>query len=322
LHLRQALLLFLKIGVTAGLVYWLLSNVELGEIARMSMDVGPAVFLAAVAIHVVSFSVTAVRWWLLLRHSGERVRLQQILPSYYLGVFFNNLLPTNVGGDVVRTIYLHRRGYDLKALAASLIIDRSIGLLALLLVASACAVFASQPWLGEKLRASALMILIGCLAGTALAFSPWTGRLLAYWQRRASHTKRRRELLDSAAICYSYRSNPSLLCLAVSLSVVAQSAMVVNYVLIGNSIGIDLPAVSYFVIVPVVVITTILPISLGGLGVREGALVVLLMLAGVDRQLAIGLSLIYLATFWTSTLPGALVLLAGKRAERRLPKNV
>jgi uncharacterized membrane protein YbhN (UPF0104 family) len=143
----------------------------------------------------------------------------------------------------------------------------------------------------------------------ALAFSPLAGRALEWLQRHVHGTKLRRGLLDSVMLCYSYRSNPALLLQAALFSLIAQTLAIGTYILLGRGIGIELPIAAYFVIIPIVFISAMLPISLGGLGVRESALVGLMLVFGVDKQLAIGLSLLYLFTLWLSTLPGALVLL-------------
>ncbi len=308
-RLRQLALAVIKLGITAGLIYWLLSNADYLAIGAMLSRVGSVLFLSAIAVHISASFFTATRWWLLLKHTGAHVGFTQIFPSYYLGLFFNNILPTGIGGDVVRTLHLTRRGLSLKALAASMIVDRAIGLMAMLLVAAACAVFIPQIGLDAKARSSALVLLATCIGGIVLAATPWSGALLKWLQKRYRQTRIRHGILESALLCYSYRSNPGLLLLAALLSVIAQSLVILVYILLGVGTGLTLPLATYFVIVPIVFVAAMLPISLGGLGVREGTLVGLLIAFGADRQLAIGLSLLYLFVLWLSTLPGAAVLL-------------
>jgi uncharacterized protein (TIRG00374 family) len=270
---------------------------------------GPVFLVGAVAVNVAAFLFTGTRWWLLLRYTGERAGWRDVMPSYYLGLFFNNLLPTGIGGDVVRTVRLNRRGIALPHLAASMIMDRAIGLLIMLLVATACTAWVTIIPVDQRVRDTASIVFVTCLALTAVAFSPWAGALLKRLEDYVRHTRVRRGILESIALCYSYRGNLTLMLVAAVLSVAAQSLAILSYILLGHSIGLELAPISYFVVVPVVFIAAMLPVSLGGLGVREGALVGLLMLFGADRQLAIGLSLLYLASLWFSTLPGAAVLL-------------
>jgi len=305
--LRQIALVTLKLSVTAALIYWLLSNADFAAIGAMLSRVGAALFVTAIAVHITGSAFAAVRWWLLLKHTGVQVKLTEILPSYYLGLFFNNVLPTGIGGDVVRALHLTRRGLSLKALAASSIVDRAVGLLAMLIVGTACAIFLPLG-LDATVRRSALILLAGCIGGIVLVATPWAGAILKWLQRHYHQTRVRHGILESALMCYSYRSDPGLLIVAAVLSVIAQSLIILAYVLLGYGIGLSLPPAIYFVIIPLVFVAAMLPISLGGLGVREGALVGLLIAFGADRQLAIGLSLIYLFVLWMSTLPGAAVL--------------
>jgi len=183
-------------------------------------------------------------------------------------------------------------------------------LIVMLIVATACAVFLPLG-LSTTVRSSAIILLASCIGGAALALTPWTGSLLKWLQRHSRETKIRRGIVDSVLLCYSYRSQPALLLLAALISVLAQSLIILAFVLLGHGIGLDVPVATYFVIVPIVFVAAMLPISLGGLGVREGVLVGLLIAFGADRQLAIGLSLLYLFVLWLSTLPGAAVLLLG-----------
>jgi len=307
--LRKIAFGLVKLGITATLIYWLLSNADFVAIGTMLARLGAAPLIAAIGAQLAASFLSALRWWLLLRHTSAHARFSQVLPSYYLGLFFNNLLPTGVGGDVVRTVHLTRRGLGLKALAASVIVDRGIGLLAMLLLASTCAVWLPQIGLDDTARRSALWLLAACLGGIVLAMSPWMGVLLAWLKKRYDKTKVRHGIFESVLMCYSYRSRPGLLLLAALLSVLAQSFVILVYAVLGGGIGLALPVASYFVIVPIVLVAAMLPISLGGLGVREGMLVGLLIAFGAERQLAIGLSLLYLFVLWLAALPGATVLL-------------
>lgn len=310
----------LKLAVTGALVYWLLANADFGAIGAMLERIGAAAFAGALAAQLGSSLCTAVRWWLLLRYAEVRAGLLQVLPSYYLGVFFNNLLPTGIGGDVVRTVHLQRRGFELRALAASLVMDRAIGLVVMLLLATACATVFEHTGLDREARRAALALLVATLAASAFAFSPWAGALLEWLRRRYRHTRLRHGILEGALLCHAYRAHAPLLAGAAALSLCAQTLAILAYLLLGVGIGLTLAPWSYFVVIPIVFIAAMLPVSIGGLGVREGALVGLLLALGAERQLAIGLSLLYLAVLWLASLPGALVLLGDTGYARALAR--
>ena len=116
-------------------------------------------------------------------------------------------------------------------------------------------------------------------------------------------------LFELIVICYSYRSAKIRILIAFVISAVGQSLIVLVYYIIGSILTIDLPISAYFIAIPAVFLASSLPISIGGLGVREGTLVAIMITFGVNPQIAINLSLIYLIVLWLSSLPGSLVML-------------
>jgi uncharacterized membrane protein YbhN (UPF0104 family) len=100
--------------------------------------------------------------------------------------------------------------------------------------------------------------------------------------------------------------------IALVLSIVMQSIEVFIYMSLGHDLGLGLPMGSYFAVVPLALMAAGLPISLGGLGVREGVLVGLLVFMGADRQTALAVAVLFLMVVWTSVLPGLLLFLRGK----------
>jgi uncharacterized membrane protein YbhN (UPF0104 family) len=99
------------------------------------------------------------------------------------------------------------------------------------------------------------------------------------------------------------------------ISTIAQGLIILTYYLIGRGLGLEISFTTYLVAIPAVFLAASLPVSIGGLGVREGTLVGLLVAAGANLPLAINLSLVYLMVLWISTLPGALVPLLSRTSK-------
>jgi uncharacterized protein (TIRG00374 family) len=307
----------LKLGVTLGLFSWLLSRIELDAVSGILAGVRGVDILIAIGLHTVAILLGGLRWWLLLGHTGASGPFRSIFPSYYLGIFFNNILPTGVGGDVVRTLHLKLRGHSLKSLVSSAIVDRLIGLGMILMIGSAALLAWPGAHFDDNSRRLALALLLAVPLSAGLLFVPPLGAWLERLHGRYRHTRVRGALLDLIRMCYSYRAGKSLVLAAVAITVGMQSLVILCYYLLGNSVGIALPAIAYFAVVPVVLLAASLPISLGGLGVREGALVGLLLVMNVGSQPAIALSLLFLFVLWVSSAPGALVLLASQKNRPR-----
>lgn len=317
---RKHLLWIAKAVVTLGIGYWLASSVDLGMVGLILAQAKFAYLLFSCAILTVVILIGCVRWRMLIGHLGLVIPMRLALPSYYLGMFFNNFLPTGVGGDLARTVHLKLHGHGIKPLISSALADRTIGLAVMLMLGGISLVLSPELRLDpdRKLYLAGLIAL--GLAGGAVLF--WfSNRLpLESLSRRYQHTRLRRGLIEIVHLLTTYRTALRGVLAAVLLSVVMQSLAIVTYYLLARSVGIELSLITFFAFVSMVQVAASLPISLGGLGVREGVLVALLAGVGVDVQLGVALSLLFLLTLWLCSLPGAAVLVFA-RARRPVEKE-
>lgn len=306
---RRSPLILLKAAVTLGLIGWLLSRIDTDSVGSIlaTSDIWLIVFAAGV--FSVVFVLGCVRWWLLLEHVGVTLSLRLALPSYYLGQFFNNFLPTGVGGDVIRTWHLNLKGHSAKSLISSALADRTIGLVVMLLMGTVSLLLSPDVRLSAENKAALAVAVMSAIVGGLLVLRFSHHLPLERLQRRYQHTRVRRAVLDVLRLLLTYRTAVRPVLGAMLLSVGVQSLVILTYYLLGTGIGIQLSLVSYFAFVSVVQLATSLPISIGGLGIREGALVALLASAGVDIQLGAALSLLFLLTLWSCSLPGAIIML-------------
>ncbi|MHB8623809.1 MAG: lysylphosphatidylglycerol synthase transmembrane domain-containing protein [Sulfuricaulis sp.] len=307
---NKAIFLAIKLIVTAGSICWILTLINL-KIAWQSITAVPiSNVLLAIILMLASYLMGSIRWWLLLRHAVNAVHYTRILSSYFLGIFFNNILPTTMGGDVARTLHLSIRGINTKALIGSALIDRAIGLFTTLVFGLICISLSSEIALNYRDR---LILLGATIIGTMGIFIFFSTHFLKLTQRMVAayqHTRIRKFLLETIQLCHSYKSAWVSLLAATGLTVLIQSAVIAAYYLLGKTIGITLSPITYFGIIPLVFLAGAVPISLGGIGVRESVLVGLLVILGVNTQLAITLSLLYLFVLLVSSIPGALVMLS------------
>lgn len=292
-------------SVTGGFIYWFVANVVTAETIRAVVSVGPVAFAIALLLHTLALLLGGIRWWILLRHTSRSVKFVHILPSYYIGVLLNNVLPSSVGGDIARTVHLGFRGWDMKTLAGSAIIDRALGMfITLILGYSAFLLISDQP-LGPWSIVLGLTMAFGAL----VLFSERFSRLVQWLAERYRTTRVRAFLLEVVHVCHSYRSANTAMLVSIAITLLMQSLVIITYYVLARPLGITLPLITYFAIVPVVFLAASIPISVGGLGVRESTLLVLLTTAGADRQSAGALSIAFLLVLWLTSLPGAIAIL-------------
>jgi glycosyltransferase 2 family protein len=305
--------LAVKLAVTAALVTWLLHDVGLSGLAEASQKVSLSALAVALAIQFLAYAVALWRWWLLLRYADVNVPYLSVKPAYYLGLFFNQLLPTGVGGDAVRTYHLYRKGIALRPLVGSALMDRLIGLFSMIYLAIGGLLVAQTFMLPADGRIALAAFAVAAILGFLVLFLPPTYDLLRRPLVRWQHLPVVGILSDILEICHSYGRAPALLSGALILSFLMQSMEVTIYMLLGHDLGLDMLVATYFAIVPLTFVAASLPISLGGLGVREGVFVGLMVTAGVDKSLAVALAVLFLAILWTSVLPGLWLFLRLKR---------
>lgn len=302
------LIFVVKIGVTLGLFYWLAAKVDVNQLPAILELVPPGYIVLAAVAHFIVFLLGGIRWWLLLRPVGLRLPFRRVMPSYLLGVLFNNLLPTSVGGDVVRVVHLKIAGVDAQALVSATIVDRIIGLAALLCMAMLAVLLAPASSHMTSLTMTLAVLSAVTAAGVYLLFAPFTARVIELLGQRFAHTRIRRWLLEVVQLCHACASAWPRIVGAFLLSMLLQSVLIMVYYLLARALNIQVPVIVLFALIPLVFIAASLPISVGGLGVREATLVALLSLVGVPAQSTIALSLLYLLVLIAASLPGALVL--------------
>ena len=304
---KRQLWLIPKIGITAVLLYFLVARIDGDKLIHLLGHMDQGYLLAALALQFSAFILGSVRWWLLIRTTDPEIAFRPLIPSYFLGLFANNFLPTGVGGDAVRTAHLHLLGYRLHALVSSAFIDRLIGLIAVLALGGTALQFAGIFSLDTDGSRGLMIAMLAMVFPVALLFTPSIGRWLDDLFQRHHSGRIGRFLVETALLVNQYRSHGLLLVNALAMTLVLQSLVIGAYIMLALGSGLDLPVVTFFALIPMVVLASNLPISLGGLGVREGVLVALLIVVGVDEQQAISLSLLYLFINWIATLPGGYV---------------
>ncbi len=291
----------LRIAGSLALLAFIAWRLDWSRFTGAFARVDYTLWAAGVAIYVLAQVVSALRWQLLSRPLGFDLGLGRYVSLYFIGMFFNLVLPTSVGGDVVRAGYLawgtRRRG----AAFLSVLADRGSGLVMLVAMACLAGLFVRglmPGWMESILWAMAGLLL---LSAVCVPFIP----RIARW--RVLGTKG--PLVTEAVEAYGRR--PRLLVIAAALSLVIQLSGVVQMGLIAHGMGLDVSWTYLAVVVPLVALLTLLPISINGMGLREYGLVVLLGPVGVPTADAVLLSLLQFGAAVAASLLGAGFYLGG-----------
>ncbi len=295
--------------VLLGLLAW---RTNWQQVADAFTHLHWGIWLLAVGIYVLTQVVSSLRWQWLAQPLGFRQSLDQFVGFYYIGMFFNLVLPTSVGGDVVRAWYLDGGSGRRMAAFLSVFVERLSGLMVLLVIACVAAAVcplslpAWVPWSVWGLTACGLL---AALALPVIARVPWPGGRFP-----RLHSRLVRFSAQLTAVLRLYWQNPGVLASTTFLSAVVQAANVLVVWLVGRAIDAPVPASFYWILVPLVAILTLVPISVNGMGVREGATVVLLAPLGVGSGTAISLAFLWFLTYTVVSLTGVGPYLYGRHS--------
>jgi len=295
----------IKLAITGLLLSLILKNVNPQETWQQLTSVSPLMFALALLLQISSNSVAAGRWFLIMQRIGFKQSFPFYLASYFKGAFFNQGLPTSIGGDGLRVLDCTRKGRTEDSFYG-VFIDRIVGLAGLLLL-NIVALLYNRTILPQKITASLLIILSLLLIGISCLFFIRKIRLFSRG-RFLGHLGRLSERY------YQVYSSPLSAAIQIGLSVVTHLLAMTAFFILGRAMGLDYPLSVYLVLVPPVVLLIILPVSLAGWGIREGALVGFFLLIGADKAKVVSFSLLYGLTALTASLPGLLVYLKQKHS--------
>ncbi|HYL60666.1 MAG TPA: lysylphosphatidylglycerol synthase transmembrane domain-containing protein [Candidatus Acidoferrales bacterium] len=252
-------------------------------------------FAATVALYVAGQVMSAYRWQMvaaILKLHGSFV---EFVTYYFVGMFTNLFVPGLVGGDAARAIYLGRAHGKMGEAVASAIADRGLGLLALFWLAALSALFLNDAPLPQSVIVPTVAVGGAALAG--LLAAPFLARLIHLMPR---------PIRRAGGIVAPYLHHPASLLPAIALSFVLQVSLAVCQYLLARGLGLGAPLSLFLLCVPIANVFASVPLTLNGLGIRESAYLVLFGMAGMAKDDAIALGLLWFASTMLGGLTGAI----------------
>lgn len=309
---RRSLWQALRIVVSTGLIALLLYRMSPGRLAVSISGLDPALLAVAVGIFLLSSLLGAAQWHILLRAGGVPLGFSISFRLYFTGLFFNNLLPTNVGGDAVKIYDVTRAGHDSHRVFAITLLDRIFGITGLCLLAIAASVVLITRGGSENLPFY-MLIFAACLIPVFLLT---LNRRISRAVRRAFSRISLWRLGERFELVFghlgSLRRVRRLLARVILLSLLIQALRITTHVAVASALGLSPGATGllhFFVFVPLLGLVMTLPISINGLGIREGAGVLLFTRIGMSEEQAFLMEFITYVVMVGVSLLGGLIFL-------------
>jgi len=300
--MRRILLSTIKILISAALLYLALRKANFADLASR-IDIASLGWIGlAIAVSFLQIFVGVLRWCEVSAECGAPLATKQAMRFNVIGTFFNQTLPSSIGGDAVRLWLVARAGAGWRAATYSIFVDRAIGLIALAII-----IVASLPWsynlIGDPNGRSALVFVdFAALAG-GIGFLI-LGRLRWPWLKRwwGTHHLHACAVIANRVI-FSRERGPKIAVLSVLVHVLA---VVIAWCVV-QSIGAPVTFGQTFQLIPPVMLITMLPISIAGWGVREATMGLAFGYAGLMTNEGINVSLLFGAVSFIVGAFGGLV---------------
>jgi uncharacterized protein (TIRG00374 family) len=314
-------------GIIWGIV-WISRDVGWANLVDTFKKINPLIFILANLIFALGQIIIGLRWWILLRSQSIFIKLSAAVKLHFLGLFYNNFMPSSVGGDLVRAWYVTRHTDKRIEAALSVFVDRAIGLFSTFVIASSfyliflrgrTDIFSSAQ---QDTQAPAappadyktplFLIVLALVLIVLITAASRKGRLATakIWKLASVRGKNAAKKIIRAVIIYS--KSPGTILAVFALTVFMQLMVITGFYFIGRNLGIEASSVYYYTSFTLTWVVGAIPVSIGGAVVVEGSLIIFFTrIAGAARDAASALALSQRAVWMLTSLPGAFIHLFG-----------
>ena len=314
--MRGFLLLAARILVSAALLYFAFRGINFAAIQSRLSGIDPLWVALAILATIFQIFLGALRWREISTACDAPLGTGQAFRYNMIGAFFNQTLPSTIGGDAMRLWLVKQTGAGWRAATYSVLVDRAIGLIALAVI-----VIVSLPWsydlvANHRGRIALLLVDVGALgAGVGflvIGYISWKW-LTTFWPTKHVHACS----VIANHVIFSRKSGPKIAVLSLSIHVMA---VVIAWCAV-RSISAPAAFEQLFMLVPPIMLITMLPISIAGWGVREATMMVAFGYAGLAQTDGTIVSLLFGASsFIVGAIGGLIWILSAEKAAA--PQNI
>ena len=300
--------LLVRLGVSAALLYFVLRSIDLQAFWQRVTSMHPGWIALALIVYAAQQMIGVWRWERLLRAQHIEVERKKLAESIWVSMFFNNFLPSNIGGDVVRITDTAREAGSKTLATTVILVDRALGLTALLVVA---ALGAFALWLSGIYVPGSRWLWLACIglvlaAIFVIAMPDFVGHLLAPLRAlKKPWVTERAQRLEEAVMRFGKARG--VMAGAFGAAIVVQLAIVAFYLLTAKGLSVPLPMLLGAVLIPVSLAVQMAPISINGFGVREAVFAFFFRRFGLPPDAAVALSLVSTGIVMGLSLVGGLL---------------
>ena len=324
LTLKKKVVGVARLFVSITFIVYLLNLVDISDLRVRLQLLQLPLFLLAITLGFIRILFFASRWKLALSVVDSSVSLIQLVKYYLIGTFYNLFLPTALGGDVVRGYDFAMDSGKVSTAVTSVIVERIVGFFALVMISYVALAFGWSLVQGSIVVPIVLLFGLGYMLFVILVFNRSFSDLVINIALSKVRWRLISQLRDFVKEIQFYALHVRVIGGIFLLSIIAQVLDIVGSYLIARAIGLEISPVFFFIAIPMIWIITMFPLSINGLGVREGAFVFFFTRAGASLSAALTLSFLYFIQMVLVGLSGGIVHLVEQTSPmiRRISRKI
>jgi hypothetical protein len=290
--IKKIFSILLRVGISILLLIFLFRQADDKSLFEVIRNVNKPLLFLGFLVFLLSYVLGLLRWVMLLKAVNIHLPIKRVLTSFSGGIFFSLFLPSTIGGDFMRSIDLSVHTKKPKEVIATIFLDRLSGYIGLVFL-SILAMFLGWKVLEDKSVLVSLGIIIGLLAVVLLLlFNKFLYTRINGFLKSPNAGKIRDMITNLHEEIHLFRDKPKVMIKNVLISILVQAIPPLTFYIIALSLGIKISLIYFFIFLPIIGAITLLPISIGGLGLRDASTIFFFAKVGVGKNLAFAMSLL------------------------------
>jgi len=289
---KQFLAIFFRVGISIAMLIFLFTHIDSKSLLEIIKHADKPLLFLGFFIAFFSYLFCLFRWKMLLKAVGIDLPLKRVIISFAGGTFFSLFLPSTIGGDFMRTLDLSAHTRRPKDVIATVLLDRLSGYVGLVLL-SLVALLVGWKFIQSKIILFSVAIITGILAAILLMlFNNFLYSRINIHLHSPNAGRIRKLIKNLHEEIYIFRNRKKVIVNNLIMSLLVQIVSPLISFVIALSLGIKINIIYFFIFLPIIGAITLLPISIGGLGLRDATTIFFFAKAGVSKDLAFAMSLI------------------------------
>ena len=290
-----SVLLRIVVSIVLLVILFRLNKIDVSSLINDIKGADKALLAVGFIIFFLVYLLGFWRWHMLLRAAGIHTSLKRLIVSFSGGVFFSIFLPSTIGGDVVKTADLAGHTRKTKEVIATVLLDRLSGYIGLVLVILPALLLGKELVRDKVVISSVAAIVVLLIFILLVLFNRFIYSKITKFLTAPGAGKIKESLSDLHGEIHIFRHHKKLIAYNLILSFFIQLIAPLSVYFIALSLGVKIKFLYFLVFLPIIGAITLLPVAIGGLGLRENLFVVYFAKAGVIKQLAVAMSLLSFA---------------------------